>query len=466
MTERVPLVIVGAGPAGLSAAAEATAAGVKPLLLDEQPTPGGQIYRAIGRADAERKAILGPDYERGGALLGVLESGLLDYRPGASVWQVTPEREVFFTIAGQAQALQAERIVLAGGAMERAMPFPGWTLPGVMGAGAAQTLLKSSGLVPDGEVVLAGSGPLLFLIASQILEAGGRLAALVETTPRGNLARALPHLPGMLRKASYLTKGLGLLSRLRRAKVPHFKGAAKLTALGQERIESLRFTAGGRERDLPCGLLLLHQGVIPNVQFTRALGLTHDWKTLPRAWQPRLDTWGRSSLEGIAIAGDGGGILGAVASALQGRLAGLDAAFGLGKLDQAARDAKAAPVLRALAAERAARPFLDRLYQPAAEFLDPPDETLVCRCEEVTAGQIREFVALGCLGPNQTKAFGRPGMGPCQGRICGQSVSEIIARARGAAMEEVGAFRIRPPIKPVTLGELAAMESPGQGDAA
>ncbi len=458
MTENVPLIVIGAGPAGLCAAAEATSAGVQTLLLDEQSAPGGQIYRAMGHTGQQGRAILGADYTRGESLMQVLESGLLDYRPGAGVWQVTPEREVYFTIAGKARTLRAERLVLATGAMERPMPFPGWTLPGVMGAGAAQVLLKSSGLVPDGGVVLAGSGPLLFLVAGQILNAGGRIAALVETTPRGNLARALPYLPAMARKPSYLTKGLALLAQIRRAKVPHYRGAHGLTACGRDRVEALGFTLGVRAHELPCQVLLLHQGVTPNLQITRALGLAHDWQPLARSWRPRLDAWGCSEIEGIAVAGDGGGILGAQASAHQGRLAGLQAAFQLGKLSQAERDAKAGPIRRALAVERAARPFLDRLFRPAEEFLNPPDETLVCRCEEVTAGQIRGYVALGCLGPNQTKAFGRPGMGPCQGRLCGSTVSEIIARARGVDMQEVGAYRIRPPIKPVTLAEMAAMD--------
>ncbi len=458
MTERVPLVVIGAGPAGLSAAAEATAAGVETLLLDEQAVPGGQIYRAVGRANPDRRTILGADYADGAGLLPVLKSSQLDYRPGASVWQVTPEREVFYTVAGKATAVRAARMVLATGAMERPMPFPGWTLPGVMSAGAAQILLKSSGLVPDGEVVLAGSGPLLFLIANQILNAGGRIAGLVETTPRGNLARALPYLPGLLRLPAYLGKGLALLARLRRAKVPYFRGARDLTAHGGTQVEALRFTAGGRTHELPCQILLLHQGVAPNVQITRALGLTHDWDAVPRCWRPRLDAWGGTELEGIAVAGDGGGILGAAASAHQGRLAGLQAACRLGKLNEAERDARTGAHRRALSAQRAARPFLDRLYRPAGAFLDPPGETIVCRCEEVTAAQIRGFVGLGCLGPNQAKAFGRAGMGPCQGRLCGLTVSEIMARTRGVGVQDVGAYRVRPPIKPVTLAELAAMD--------
>ena len=207
--------------------------------------------------------------------------------------------------------------------------------------------------------------------------------------------------------------------------------------------------------------MLVHNGVVPNVQIGRVLGLAHDWDGLQRCWRPRTDVWGGTALDGLSIAGDGGGIGGAMAAEHQGHLAGLLAARGLGKISVDACARRAGPVRRELARHLAIRPFLDALYAPAREFLSPADRTIVCRCEEVTAGAIRDFVRLGCLGPNQTKAFGRPGMGPCQGRFCGLTVSEIIADARRVPMAEVGYYRIRPPIKPVTLGELAAMPLPG-----
>ena len=173
------------------------------------------------------------------------------------------------------------------------------------------------------------------------------------------------------------------------------------------------------------------------------------------AW---VDDWGGSEVPGIALAGDGGGIVGAKAAAAQGRIAALGALYRLGLLTAGQRDAAAAGPLRVLRRELAPRPFLDRLYRPDPAYLRPADETLVCRCEEVTAGQIRGYAALGCLGPNQAKAFGRSGMGPCQGRVCGLLVSELIAEARGVTPVEVGYYRIRAPIKPVTLGELAALD--------
>jgi NADPH-dependent 2,4-dienoyl-CoA reductase/sulfur reductase-like enzyme len=173
------------------------------------------------------------------------------------------------------------------------------------------------------------------------------------------------------------------------------------------------------------------------------------------------DAWGRSSVPGVLVAGDAAGIGGARAAEHAGRLAALAALHRLGRLDAAARDRLAAPERQALASHRALRPFLDALYAPPAAILTPADAVAVCRCEEVTAGAIRAAVRQGCLGPNQAKAFLRAGMGPCQGRMCGPVVSEIIAAERGVSVAETGFLRIRPPIKPITLGELAGVEPEG-----
>jgi NADPH-dependent 2,4-dienoyl-CoA reductase/sulfur reductase-like enzyme len=236
--------------------------------------------------------------------------------------------------------------------------------------------------------------------------------------------------------------------------VAHYRGATALRAEGEGRIEALSFTAGGRSHRVAAAALMIHTGVVPNVQLTRSLNLEHDWDPLQHCWRPRIDGMGRTSAEGILVAGDSAGIAGADAAVPAGRLAAIAALEALGRAPRAS----AYDTRKALDRQLAPRAFLDALYAPAPEFLDPPDETVVCRCEEVTAGQIRGFVDLGCLGPNQAKAYGRCGMGPCQGRYCGLTVSHVIAARRGCSVPEVGHFRIRPPIKPVTIGELAAMD--------
>ncbi len=462
MPERTDLVVIGAGPAGMAAAACAAQRDLRVLLIDEQPAAGGQIYRGLDYTDRVKLEVLGPDYPRGRELLDGLAQPGIRCLPESTVWQVTREREVFISRNGEADVVVADRIVLATGAMERAMPFPGWTRAGVMNAGAGQILLKGSALIPDDNAVLAGSGPLLYLLAWQYLQAGVKVGAILETTPRSNLIQAMVHLPGALRANAYLRKGIGLLRAIRRSRVPHFRGVTALRALGSAQVESVAFESGGNAHALPCSILLLHQGVVPNVQITRSLGLEHDWAPLPRCWHPRVSAWGETAIEGIYVAGDGGGIGGAEVAAQQGRLAALHAAQHLGAISVQECESQARPVRRHLAYHLAVRSFLDTLYSPAREYLCPSNETIICRCEEVTAGSVREYVRLGCLGPNQTKAFGRPGMGPCQGRLCGLTVSEVIAGARGVSPAEVGYYRVRPPIKPITLGELATLPLPDE----
>ena len=203
----------------------------------------------------------------------------------------------------------------------------------------------------------------------------------------------------------------------------------------------------------------MHEGIIPNIQISLALQLQHEWNEDQLCWKPVLDPWGHSSLPSIAVAGDGGGIIGAEAARLSGQLAALDAAMLLGHIDEPERDRRAAPIRTALEAEQALRPFLDRLHRPRRSVLVPgADETIVCRCEEVTAGQIRQAVRLGAVGPNQIKAFTRCGMGPCQGRICGPIVSPLIADTLGQPIGSIGSWRPRAPYKPISVGALADMD--------
>ena len=188
--------------------------------------------------------------------------------------------------------------------------------------------------------------------------------------------------------------------------------------------------------------------------------LRHEWDEAQLCWRPSLDAWGQTSLPNIAIAGDGGGISGAEAAVLSGRLAALDAAMWLGHIGAAERDRRAAPIRLALDHERAARRFLDRLYRPAPSVMVPAeDEVIACRCEEVSVGQIRRAARLGAQGPNQIKAFTRCGMGPCQGRICGPVVAAIAADVLGKPIAEIGTWRPRAPFKPITVGALADLPS-------
>jgi NADPH-dependent 2,4-dienoyl-CoA reductase/sulfur reductase-like enzyme len=457
-------IVIGAGPAGLAAAALLAERQARVLLVDEQPAPGGQIYRRIEHVTTKRPdllTVLGADYAHGADLVRRFRASGSAYLPGSSVWQVTPEREVWLSRAGRSERHEAKAILVATGAMERPVPVPGWTLPGVMTAGAVQILLKSAALKADDPLVLAGSGPLLYLLAQQCLAAGARLAAVLETTHAANERAALALLPKAVLGGGlpYLRKGLKLRAAIRKSGVPWFHQVTQLRIEGGDQVTGVAFQSRGRAERVAARLAALHEGVIPAQQMTRSIGLDHEWDPVVRCFRPRLDAWGNSSIAGILVAGDGAGIGGARAAEHAGRLAGLEILHRLDRIDGPTRDGLATEDRRGLAGHLAIRPFLDRLYAPRTEILQPADEVTVCRCEEITAGAVRAVAAQGCPGPNQAKSFLRCGMGPCQGRLCGPTVTEVMADALGQPPEQIGYYRIRPPLKPVTLGELAAMDA-------
>ncbi|HSU23658.1 MAG TPA: NAD(P)/FAD-dependent oxidoreductase [Variovorax sp.] len=460
------LLVIGAGPAGLAAAARAAGLGVDTVLVDEQPAPGGQIYRAVGSTPVRDRAILGEDYWHGLGLVEAFHKSSARHVAGAMVWAVNRREdggfEVAYSIAApgrdaQAGLLHCRHVIVATGAQERPFPVPGWTLPGVITAGAAQILLKTSAVVPTGTTVLAGGGPLLYLLAWQYLNAGVPIHAILETTPPGRWRQGLPFVWDFLR-SPYLKKGLKLLREVR-ARIPIVTGVAALEALGDARgqLARVRYTARGRTHDVAVDQLLLHQGVVPNTNLTRALGAEHAWSDRQDCWEPVVDAWGATSVPDVTLAGDGAGIAGAVAAEHRGRLAAVHASAALGRLDARARDREAAPHRAALARAVRGRAFFETLYRAPDAVRRPVGNTVVCRCEEATAEQVRQAARMGCQGPNQMKAFLRCGMGPCQGRFCGLTVTELIADEQGRHPRDVGAYRVRFPIKPVTLGEMATL---------
>jgi NADPH-dependent 2,4-dienoyl-CoA reductase/sulfur reductase-like enzyme len=460
MSEHTDLLIVGAGPAGIAAAVAARRHGLSVRVVDDQPAPGGQIWRGVETVAATPRARrLGESYLSGAERAAAFRACGALYEPESQLWQIEPGFRAFVTRGGKARIVTAQAIILATGAQERPVPFPGWTLPGVLTVGAAQILLKTADSVPEKPVWIAGCGPLPLLYMTQLLAAGGRIAGFLDTTPRGRLPAALRHLPQGLGRLGDLIKGLSWSLALRRASFPIIRHVTELRAEGDGRLQRLRYhTEDGQEAEVPAEVLLVHEGVVPNIHAPLALGCAASWHAGQQCYVPVLDAWGESSQANIFVAGDGAGIGGAEAAEPRGRLAALRVAAKLGRLAEATAETAAAPERAALSSALALRPFLDALYAPRAQLYAPPDETLVCRCEEVTAGELRARAVEGRPGPNQLKAFTRAGMGPCQGRQCGYAMAHIVAAAQGRSVEEVGFYRIRPPLKPVTLGELASLD--------
>lgn len=441
------LAIVGAGPAGLGAALAARAADLNVTVIDDQLEPGGQIWRAAGSAMLTHAQLMGSEYLDGRDRVQQFLASGANYLPQHVLWHIETDNDrLVLHCAGPdgSRTILPDNLLLATGALERPIPVPGWTLPGVMTAGGLQILLKSAQLSSD-KAVLAGAGPLLWLLAAQMIAAGTPPLAVVECVGPSDYISASLRMPSALRNAAPLRKGLGLIAKVCQAGVPMYFGVRNLRVEGDVEARALRFADWrGKERRIEAEIVGLHGGVVPNQQASRLLRLPHSWSDAQHAFLPNRDDDLRVR-EGLYIAGDGARIGGAEVAWLEGQM--------VGKLI-AGKDVTA--TRRAISRANAVRPFLDRLYKPAEQLRRPADQTVLCRCEAVTAGQIRQAVRDGAPGPNQVKFMLRAGMGPCQGRVCGLAVSEVVADSLGQDMRQAGYFRIRPPLKPVPLGVIAA----------
>ena len=320
-----------------------------------------------------------------------------------------------------------------------------------MTVGAAQkTVLKASGAVPGPRPSQPEPARSSTLRRTGAAVGAHRSAPSSTTRAPGALSRALgpAPAPGRAPLRRGIPEGPGLSSTIPPPRgIRHEKGVVALEAQGREAVEAVRFRrADGTGGRIETGLLLLHQGVIPMTQMSRALRLDHAWDPVRLAFHPMTDHFGRSSLPGVLVAGDGAGVEGAEAAALRGHLAALAVAESLGSIEAKTRDREARTPLKALARHRRLRPFLDVLYRPADGFRVPADDrTIVCRCEELSAGELRAAVRRGGRGPNQLKSFVRCGMGPLPGPALRSTVTSIVAAETAARPGRSGSYSHRRP---------------------
>jgi hypothetical protein len=339
--------------------------------------------------------------------------------------------------------------------MERPFPVPGWHLKGVMSAGSAQVMLKNDGLVRD-DAIFVGTGPLLYLIVAQYLRLGVKVRALVDTTPFSAYKDSVSLFPAALRGYKMLAKGLGLLNEIRRSGVEVYRYADSVEVVGEEKVEGIRFKSRGESIQLSADHLFLHQGVIPNLNMTRSMGLEHHWCKQQLCWKPTLDQWGQSSVPNVAVAGDSSGIVGADAAQAMGKVVALQRLVRLGLVSEQHRDLQSVDYLDFIARMNQFRAFIDCLYQPVVGHRIPDSpQTVVCRCEEQTVAQLKTGFEKGAVGPDELKGLTRCGMGPCQGRQCGHTVSELLASWQEKTVSEVGYYRLRSPMRLLNLTELS-----------
>lgn len=454
-----PLLIVGGGPAGMQAAIVAAEHGIVSTIVDEGLDVGGQIYRRSQRTDGVPPPH--PDGERLWRRIGDF-TGLIRVRTGAVAWGMFDGLRVAVSQDGRTELLSPKAIVLAPGAHELVPPFPGWTLPGVMTPGAGQILVKTMGVSPGERVVVAGTGPFLLAVASQLVAREVRVVAVLEATPRKSWLAVPFH---GWRTPAILRDGLKYWTTLARARVPVRYGRLVVSAEGTDRLASVAHAPADRDwrpdparvERIEADALLVGYGFVPRVQLAQMAGCRIEHRADVGGWVPIRDADLQTTVRGIFSAGDGAGVAGVVVASAEGRLAGLAALTHLGAIDAATFVRERAPIDRTLRRVAPLRRALDRIcaLRPGLAGL-VRDDTTVCRCEEVAWREVREALRAGDTTYRSLKVATRVGMGACQGRFCWSSCARLVAGEAGCSVEDVGPSSARPPVRPVTLGELAA----------
>ena len=452
----VRILIVGAGPAGLRAAEMLAEAGCSPILIDEAPRIGGQIYRQPPRVPGftrTARELYGAAAERARDLFVTFDRirHRIDYRPGSLVYDLIDDRAIVAG-EGKGEEIAFDALILATGAMDRIVPAPGWTLPGVYTLGGAQIALKHQGAAIGKRVAFVGLGPLLLLTAHQYAKAGVKPAAIVVPSRFRSLAAAGPRLARMPRE---LMLGLFWLLDLKRRGVSVLFGHRLAQIMGEESVTGIAVKRRGQRREIACDAVALGYGLQSETQLADLAGVRFAFDPARRQWLPETDALGRANgRKDVYLAGDGAGMLGADAAEARGRLA---AHAVLTDLDISHVTYRPQPDLEAVARATHLQAALRAAFDLPGNFLAAvSDETILCRCEQVQAGELRAIAGLmGARELNRAKSYSRVGMGRCQGRLCGHAAAEVMADKLGVSVDSVGRMRGQPPIKPVPVSTVA-----------
>ncbi len=447
------LVVVGAGPAGMAAAYSAGRLGLRTVVLDSEPTPGGQYYR--------HPSQVRPPSTVASFLHYVRRSTLVTYMPETVAWHLEPGFKVYIERPSGPQVLTSRCVILATGAWERPVPFPGWDLPGVVTAGAVQALLKGYGVIAGEPLVLAGGGFVL-TVARQVLTSGGKLAAVVLTGSSPLVSGAWL----MLRRPSVLGELTATLGLLARHKVPVYTGWLVREAVGTRTLREVVLVRHDRAMSpipgsatrLRARVLGVGYGFVSSTQLARVAGCQLTWDGLHCQWLPKVNADLETTVKGLFVAGEAAGSAGAHVAELEGELAALCAFERLRGTDSALAERRnKLQAKREVARRWAAQIQRLSALRPGIFGLASRD-TVVCRCEKVSWGEVID--ALSEYPPDLTalKAATRIGMGPCQGRFCEPSLIPMVAQQAGVDPGMVEPFSVRPPVEPIEVGRLALLD--------
>ncbi|MGF7151856.1 thioredoxin reductase [Sphingomonas zeicaulis] len=459
--------IVGGGPAGMAAAERTMAAGLSTCIIDEQQRPGGQILRQPPAGFSVRGWLNGRPYRKARALLTRVSGDTrLHWLGGRSVLGLAtgpgPAAGIALTLAGTAggvERIEAARVVIAGGCYDMPVALPGWTLPGVMSAGAVQTLLKAQQVLPGQRILLFGTHPLMIVLARQIAEAGGTVVAVCFAQSFAAMARtALRHLPRALSAPGPLLEALSGMAALRRARVTVRFDTMVQRCEGSDVLERAILA---RDEPIACDVAAMCFGFLPQTDLVRQAGAAVRWSEPAGGWEAVHDGAMRATAPNLYVAGETTGVAGSDVAMAEGAIAGLAVALDAGALT--AQEATAA--MRKPRGRRSALngfvALLRAVADPTPWIPQPADGTIMCRCEDVSAAEvdqaIADAIAVGeSFGASAVKLRCRAGMGLCQGRGCEHALVRRIAHARGCPESEIESFRARFPARAVSVGDLLA----------
>ena len=456
------VLVVGGGPGGLSVASVIARHGVDVVVIDERSKLGGQFYKQPPPERAIDDSRIDSQYRAGRKLIARAQEAGVRFLNDVTLWGAFAPDALAARSEDCDWVFRPRRLVLATGAHERPVPIPGWTLPGVMTTGAAQTLLRSSQVAPGERVVLSGNGPLNMQVAAELVRAGVEVVALAEQADLrwwrnlGSGAGMLAAAPELVAKGFSYRTTLARVPVIDRASVVEIRGDQRAEAAVVARLDASGSPVPGTEREFAADAVCLGYGFIPANEISRALGCDHRYDPGTGTLVAVRTATGRTSLDSVWVVGDAGGINGAYVATALGAIAGGDVLADLGAVSPEHLDRALSPVRKTLLRHRRFQRHLSGLYR--AEPLTTQlarDATLVCRCESVTLGELREALVGGAMSAGAAKRLTRAGMGKCQGRYCSPSVLALATEASGVPPGEFSGFAPQAPIRPVAIGEVA-----------
>ena len=460
--EKTQLIVIGAGPGGIQAAITASELGLKVTLIDSQASAGGQYFKQIPQEFNIHETSY--HQEQASKLFGQLKNSTVKFLDRTLVWGIfhNPKSNLWhLTLQGEncPSRIETAFVIIATGAYDRSIPFPGWDLPGVITAGSAQIMIKNQGVLPGKRVIVSGTGPLQLAATSNLIEAGAKVLSVLECN-QNLFFRGIPHLPSIWGQWRRLKEGFQYAKNLIKTKTPYRIGWSVIKADGNDKVEEVTFGKLDREgypipksfQNIAVESIVVGYGLTPSTEFFRLLDVEMLYSKAEGIFLPKRNDFFQTSAPGIYAVGDCAGIGGANLAMLEGKIAAIDVAIQSGKTNSITVETTLIQIDKKLKREQSFARMLGEIFSlPEGLFSLARTDTIICRCEQISLAEVKEAISFGAQSVTDIKNITRSGMGNCQGRTCGSILTQLLARAARYKPEVCHYLNVRPPIHPVLV---------------